>query len=315
LKRAVQQLVKAGRPYRAIDVLGMSLRRTKRKGGGEDFVLPVDSDTVISLLQEAPRTLPADEWYPASMSMVSHAVGELLQWLEGVGIGDDTLAQLEWLWMAALEHDRRGLVVLQRCLATDPNLFVELLKLIFRAEGEEAAEVSDEQQARATQAYRLLHAWSMFPGTVHTIPDGSDEQAFKIDQDSLRQWVTKARRLAGECGRLTVCDEQIGEVLAHSPQDDDGTWPCEAVRNIIEEVSSTQLDRGVHIGEMIKRGAHFRSPGGDQERALAAKYQGYHDRVIDRWPRTGAILDGIRQSYEHEARWHDERDDFAEFAD
>lgn len=315
LERAVQQLVKAARPYRAIDVLGMSLRRTKRKDGGEGIVLPVDRQIVISLLQDTPKTLPEDEWYPVSMSTVSHAVGELLQWLEDVGVDDKTLAQLEWLWLAALEHDRRGLVVLQRYLSTDPKLFVDLLGLIFRAEGEKPTEVSEEQQASIKQASRLLRKWSMIPGTVRIKQGDGDDDKVKIDHESLRQWVTEARRLAAECGHLTVCDAQIGEVLAHAPHDDDGTWPCEAVRNVIEDVSSTKLDHGFHIGEMNKRGVHFRTPGGDQERELAAKYRGYRDCVIDRWPRTGAILDGVRQSYEDQAKWHDERDQFAEFAD
>jgi hypothetical protein len=86
------------------------------------------------------------------------------------------------------------LVVLQRCLSAAPKLFVDLLKLIFRAEGEEPAEVSEEQQARATQAFRLLRKWSVLPGTVRINAGEGDDEAIMIEEDSLRAWVAVQRQ-------------------------------------------------------------------------------------------------------------------------
>jgi hypothetical protein len=45
--------------------------------------------------------------------------------------------------------------------------------------------------------------------------------------------------------------------------------------------------------------------GGAQERALANQYSAAADRIRSRWPRSGALLDGLSQSYRDDARRED----------
>jgi len=204
-------------------------------------------------------------------------------------------------------------------LSSDPGLFVEVLKLVFRADGEEPGEVTEEQKAKATRAFRLLQAWQRAPGTVEVQPaekksDGDimfDEG--RVDQQQLLEWVKRARSLAAECGRLTICDLHIGEVLAHAPRDADGTWPCEPVRNLIEELQNVEIERGLQTGLYNRRGAHCCAKGGTQERQLAEKFRGLALPVQSRWPRTAAILNRIGEQYEREGRWNDEQDIIEEF--
>ncbi len=53
-----------------------------------------------------------------------------------------------------------------------------------------------------------------------------------------------------------------------------------------------------------------RLEGGDQERELARRYEGYADRGSPRWPRAAALLYGVAEHYE---RWACGSDSEAEF--
>jgi hypothetical protein len=102
-------------------------------------------------------------------------------------------------------------------------------------------------------------------------------------------------------------------VLAYSPYDSKGHWPCEVVCDLIEKLASNDLEHGVEVGVYNKRGAHFRAKGGAQEHELASKLHGYAQKVQSRWPRTAAMLNRIADGYEREARHFDEKDAFEEF--
>jgi len=53
----------------------------------------------------------------------------------------------------------------------------------------------------------------------------------------------------------------------------DGIWPNEAVRDVLEEVSTKEIAVGMSIGLYNSRGVQWRGPGGQQERDLAAQYR------------------------------------------
>lgn len=268
---------------------------------------------MLSLLELASEKNHEDEWYPVAIAMLSHTLDQLMEWLEAKGVGDDALAKVEWLWMPLLENGKRGMPTLQRLLSSQPRLFVDMLKVVFRGEDDAEEAVSESDEMRARQADSLLRKWNIVPGSKRVESEEEIGGSLAIDQEALRNWITEAREQAKESGRLGVCDGHIGQVFAHASADDDGTWPGEAVRNIIEELASSKLESGMHTGVMNKRGVVFRARGGEQERELAAKYSDYRDKVIDRWPRTGSMLDGIRKSYERQAKMHDEMEDFEEF--
>lgn len=72
-----------------------------------------------------------------------------------------------------------------------------------------------------------------------------------------------------ELGRLQSTEHQVGDLLANAPADSDGVWPCHAVRDVLEELQSREVMRGMHIGRFNARGAHWRDEGGAQEREIA----------------------------------------------
>ena len=180
---------------------------------------------------------------------------------------------------------------------------------MFRSDHEspKAREVSTEGQGiLASRSYDLLHRWretrpARIPGTK---ADGT------IDFDLLSAWVSKARDECRESGHLGVCDEQIGEVLAQDIEPDDPTagWPCEAIRDLLEEVNSESMTRGFEIGIFNKRGATWRSltEGGSQERELSDKHRTYANAIQDEWPLIAASLRHVAEGYDHDAAREDE---------
>jgi hypothetical protein len=120
-------------------------------------------------------------------------------------------------------------------------------------------------------------------------------------------------KLAKEAGLLDVCQSRIGEILSYSPVSPDGSWPCVEARNLIEEIKSPRLERGLGIGKYNQRGAFFRGKGGEQEWELAKKFRGLAEQVRNGWPRTASILDGLADGYEAQAKEWDEQAKRAEY--
>jgi hypothetical protein len=316
-ERVTKRLLEAHRPYRALDLCAMCTR-SKQTGDREDL-LPVPTELIVEVLQAAANSDPTEEWYPPAISTLSYHVESLLHILEIKGVDTSLLVQLEWIWMPLLQHGTRGLKLLQDALSTDPRLFVDLLKVVFRAENEVARDLSDQDKARARQAYRLLEAWKKVPGTIEitSVKERDDGDIIfpqgRVDEKDLFSWITTARELATECGRLEPCDSRIGQVLAYAPEDPDGTWPCEPVRNVLEDTKSDKLERSLAVGVYNKRGMHQRFEGGVQERMLSEKFRNYASRVQSKWPRTGAVLRSLAEGYERDAKWEAERDKIEEF--
>jgi hypothetical protein len=316
--RAVRNLLAADRPFGALNLISASLHQNSRQEDPKQpFVFP--KELVLEVLAEASKNDPRAELPRPPLDSLGYHVAEILDVLEEEGVDDATLAGIEWVWLTGLEDTKRGSKALQRALSDDPRLFVDVLKILFRGENEEPRQASDEERAKATQCFRLLHVWKRVPGTVHDEPaqDKSEGDIVfgrgQVDQGKLFAWVDEARRLATECGRLGVCDSHIGEVLAHAPEDADGRWPCEPVRNLLEKLASKKIENGFAVGIYNMRGVFCRAEGGDQERNLAAKFRRSAELIQTRWPRTASVLHSVAEGYEREGHQEDDRAAFNEF--
>jgi hypothetical protein len=122
----------------------------------------------------------------------------------------------------------------------------------------------------------------------------------------LREWVTQARKLAQDVGRLKVCDIQIGQILSYAPTSPDGSWPCVELCDVIEEIMSSGLEHGYQVGKYNQRGIVCRGEGGKQEWDLVKQYRELAEKVRNGWPRTASVLDALAKDYENEAREWDE---------
>jgi hypothetical protein len=233
----------------------------------------------------------------------SYYLQQLFEQLQKDGTVDHArLAKLEWAYLPLLNEHTLLPHTLHRQLASEPGFFVELLAAIYRKRHDDApaAPAGEHKLAVARRARELLADWVRLPGTL---PDGS------IDPAALASWVKFAREESKKIDRIEVCDIQIGQILACSLEDSDGSWPCVAVREVLEGVESAELGRGFSMAVDNNRGIVTKSlhEGGKQERDLAAKFGGLAGRVRTRWPRTAAILQSLAQGYENEAIAEDRR--------
>ena len=230
------------------------------------------------------------------------SIAQLLGRLDEIpGVTDEEIALLEMPYVGALYGFRRDFKI-YREVESNPSVFANLVALTVSGieEVDNGGSAVDSTGAGRRYAYGVLLEMENMPGAS---PDGYVESAVLID------WVNEVRRICSTLGCLSVADRHIGGVLARSPKGTDGVWPCEAVRDILDDCLSTDLERGFSFGVRGLRGMTSRGlfDGGGQERSLAGEYGKNADDLLARWPRTASLLRGLAQHYGWDARWHDDR--------
>jgi len=280
-ERGARSLLEHGRACTAVEMLAYR---------------PGVSASLAAAALEALLETPPEE--VRRVSPLGHKIGELLGLLqESDEIDHGRVARLEWAYLPLLRFDRKPRV-LHAELARNPEFFVEIVGWVFRAEGEEPSQLSEEEHDRALLAYELLESWRTVPGDSG---DGS------VDGNVLMAWVARARDLLSVSGHTKIGDEVIGQMLSGSPADVDGVWPHPAVCDVIEQIGSDPLERGIELGRFNSRGVSWRDldAGGEQERELAEGYERNAQVIADRWPRTAAMLRRIAGTYLAEAARED----------
>jgi transcriptional regulator with XRE-family HTH domain len=286
----VERLIEHERSLDAIRIVGRALHNKR-------------SLSVESLLRPLEQALQLDEvQLHDNLTHFQYDIRRIFQHVqERDDVDEGRVASLEWRYLTLLDHGDTPPRVIHRWLSRKPEALLDVLKIAYcsRKPECEAKEISKATSAAVAQAHRLLHSWKTIPGQQL---DGT------IDSDFLESWVTSARKLADECGRGEICDYTIGQMLANSPKDGDGTWPCFAVRKVLERIASEDIEEGMHIGILNSRGATWRSPyeGGSLERQETEKYDSLAARIEIESPRTASVLRGIAASYRGRARREDE---------
>ena len=282
----VRKLLEHDRPFTATHVLNTGLRN------GAD----VSQALIADVLEKAIRTDPSEDPDRHSFSLYA---AQLLDRLVSGDMAEDRIARIEWAYQPLLRFGREP-KFLQRELGRNPLFFAEILSLVYRTEGEEPGDVSEEKETKSRLGHDLLDSW-------HT-PPGSTEDGY-VNAQELREWVDQARSLVAESGRGPIGDVVIGKVLSGSPRAPDGSWPVESIRDVIENVASNDLESGFEVGTFNSERVVIKNPaeGGEHERQLAKRYEKDAKAVRDRWPRTAAMLRRLAEMYRVQARREDDR--------
>lgn len=282
----VRKFLAHDRPHAAVELLSVHVIRK--------------NEVPASLVAEAlDRMVQRTERDDRPHRPLSHDLSRLLNMIATSDeVEDSRIAQLEWIFLPILGSFERRPKILYSELAKSPEFFVQLVSLVFRPEGEESKETTEDDRARARHAYNLLHSW-------RTIPGADDRGG--VNSPALKEWVEKARALLADARLLGVGDEILGQVLSGSPFDENGSWPDAAVCDLIDQCRSAELENGLEIGVYNSRGVVTKSPfdGGTLERDIADRYQRYAAAKRDRWPRTAAMLRRIVERYQSEAKFED----------
>ncbi len=216
-------------------------------------------------------------------------------------IPDDDIARIEYAFLPLLGYHHGLQLTLYRMLSETPSLFIQVLCDVYNPSNEENPRaLTAHQKSRAEYGYKLLNEWHRVPGL---------QKNGEIDQEALVKWVDEARSLAAKENRVEIGDQSIGKIIAHAPQDpNDGAWPHRAVRTVIENVKSDEIEIGIRTERFNMRGAYSKEvyEGGVQERELAKKYRAWVEACSE-WPRTYRLLQSIAKSWEQDAKREDER--------
>ncbi|HYE37608.1 hypothetical protein, partial [Methylocaldum sp.] len=216
-------------------------------------------------------------------------------------------ASLEFTYIDALSKpwSRRegyGIPNLEKYVEIHPELFVQAVVWTYmrRGEGEDPPEwkVAPEQVQHFTErGYKLLEGLNRIPG---------HDDLGELKADKLAAWIKTVRDACAELGRLDIADFCLGNLLSGAPVGNDGVWPCEPVRQVMEDVHSKKMMRGAYTGLYNSRGSIWRGEGGAQERELAEKYRAWANELRYSHPFVASeLLMEMVKTYENEADHED----------
>lgn len=216
-------------------------------------------------------------------------------------------AGLEFAYLEVLARSLRGggeqqIPNLERYIEAHPELFVQAVVWAYKRNdgGEDPREfcVTEGREHLARRGYRLLEAIERIPG--------QDKASKEEQHGKLAEWISSVRRACAELERAEIADVCIGKLLSNAPAGEDGVWPNEAVRDVMEDLRSDDISSGAHTGLYNARGAHWRGEGGNQERELAARYRTWADALRFTHPFvSSSLLMSMVDTYEREAERQD----------
>lgn len=282
LTYAITKLLEFGRPNAAIECLSRM-----RDEGSE-----LDVDLVVRALLAAVATTEA------SGSMDTHYAIELIKFLQSEqSVTEDDLFKVEWAYLPLLNsHGERRPELLERKLATEPEFFCEVIRVLYRSTDKDASDVdvSQSRKAIALNAWRLLSEWSTPPGLQS---DGSYSAA------QLDAWLDVVKARCNESGHIDVALIQTGAVLIHVPADSGGLWIDRGAAAVLNARDAQHMRDGFRTATFNSRGAHVVDPAAAPELELAADYRRKAEEIENAgFQRFASMLRELAAWYEQDAQ-------------
>lgn len=288
-ERAARSLIEVNRILDAIDALAMSVTTEWLARDG-------DCNLIIEVLR---RGVVASNENPTHGQRVSYDVTTLFKCLSECGrVSDTDMSDLEWAYFGLLEHQAQHELVIHRRLISEPSMVIELMSLIYLADGvdkESLPAPTEEQKRMASNAWHVLNDWHPFKKLA---PDEMPSA------ESLNEFADEFVRIATERGYLAIALDHLGKALSSSPLDVDGNWPHESIRGLLERMDRhDELKDAFVAGRYTDRGVTIRSigEGGEQERLLAQQYRLWQNALSIRWPVTSGVLGRIAADFDRDA--------------
>jgi plasmid maintenance system antidote protein VapI len=288
----VERLLKAKRPRAAFSCIRLEPGK-------------LDAPVLFSLLSEMAQ---GGEDQPGHYLLEHYSVEEAFKHLNsGQALTLDEKAGLEFAYIEVLarrweRRDTYGIPNLERYVEAHPELFVQAITWTYKRKdgASDPAEFQvppERAKTMAERGYKLLEAIERIPG---------HNDLGELEAERLAKWIASVRKSCAELDRADIADNCIGKVLSCAPTGKDGVWPCEPVRDVMEDIQSEAMMRGAHTGVYNSRGVHGRGEGGDQERDLAERYRKWGLALQISHPFVASkLLMGLAKTYDHEASRQD----------
>ncbi|MBD9492240.1 HigA family addiction module antidote protein [Ensifer sp. ENS11] len=219
----------------------------------------------------------------------------------------DQKAVLEFAYLDALARpwssdEEHRIPNLEKYIELHPEMFVQAVVWAYKRKdnGEDPPEYKvdpDSFQHFAERGYRLLEAIERIPG---------QDEPEEHQTNFLAGWTKAVRDLCADLARGDIADVCMGKLFSSAWIGKDGVWPCEPIRQVMEDIQSESISDGARTGLYNSRGAVWRGEGGDQERELAEKYRRWAVGLQYSHPFVSStLLMGMVKTYEREANRED----------
>lgn len=274
------------------EVLILALDECKRYGNINSYLeLLYDVNTKLSLEELYDSILAIKQFNGKNEldSMGSYYLEEIFKVLQESYISNDEkcgeLAYLEWMLRNVFEWEQ--MKCLQKVIKKDPTFYAGLVKIIYKSNN---SFENDEKKQLANQVYSGFYKAQFCPG----------EKNGKIIYEDLKEWIDKFKELLKNQGQEKLFGNLIGKLLSYSPIGEDGFYPYESVRKIIEDYYSESLKQSFVVAERNKRGVHT-VDAGKSELLFHNKYQKNADGIRKNYPKTAKIYDELSSIYMRES--------------
>ncbi len=191
-----------------------------------------------------------------------------------------------------------GIPNLERYFEIHPELFVRIVAWAYKRDdnGEDPAELQiplDQVQMVSERSSNILEAFKRIPG---------HNDLGELTSDHLSEWIEAVRRSCAGLSRTNIADYCLGKLLGHAPVGSDGVWPCEPVRQVMEDIQSVPMVEGAYTSVLNSLGVIMRGEGGGLERGLADKYRKWGQALQFSHPFVSSkLLMKLAKTYEYEA--------------
>ncbi len=281
LGTAIDKLIVYGRPNAAISCL---------------YTMLIDNH-IIDEPRSYKALLAAVSSKEPSNSMDTYYTVELIKALQKAPDSDlENLFQVEWAYLPLLDRNNGASPhTLENRLASDPDFFCEIIRLIYRSKNESNSEneLSEKKKSIVTNAWQLIYEWQTPPGMKS---DGG------FSGEQFKEWIECIKKQCDESGHLEVALTHVGQVLTHCPVDPDELWIDRTVANVLNAKDMEEMRNGFRTELYNSRGVHWIDPTGKPERELAEDYRKKAEQIENAgFQRLAIKLRDLAETYEREA--------------
>lgn len=283
LRRAVSENAKE-------DTWIWALEECKKYGTLSSYLeLLFDAKDKISVSQLYNNFLDIQDINGDATTMTDYYLEEILKVLQSEFIDEsekcNKIALVEWRFSRVLDWSQMQSV--QRIMKSDPTMYAYLVSIIYKSD---TIEADEEKQQLASKLYLSFDKAKFCPA----------EKNGKVEYTELKCWIDKFKELLRQQGQERLFEHLLGRLLAFSPMGDDGCMPCEAVREIIEELFNDSLKNSYVVAEENKRGVHTVDDG-KSELLLSDNYKQNAKKLCGKYPKTAKIYFALSDSYKWQA--------------
>lgn len=283
----IEQFYIYGVSHKAIEIMSHMFCPARKEYGA----LEIDIKQLFKILYEMD---------PNNKSLDFYSTSEVIKYLQESNLKEEDKRFLEWKYLMMKNFKP---TYWEKLIIKDATAFSELVSWVYNPEterDEDKALTQEEMKNRTNNAQELLERMRLFREYDDIEP---------MDVEQLKSWIQIAKKEFENLDRVEIGDRLLGTLLAKSSKEEDSVFPQTIVCEAIEELGTDSLEDGFMNEVLYPNGHRFTSrgsdEGGEQEHALAEKYQKYADIIKFIYPRTSKILQKISDSYRYDATRED----------